>query len=131
MAGVAVTEIKGYQGLRAFNAFHTLMLGLKMLPAYLDQTYDDFFASFQDKTDEQKEKRIREAILFVRLEEDEIEALVSFAKDANGVTYSKANMKNLNPGQLHEIIAAVCMEMSRIRIDLLTDSEKKKSPNGQ
>ena len=126
-----ILELKGYQSLRAFNAFHTLMLGLKMLPAYLGETYEVFFTSFQDKTDIEKEKLVRQAVLFVRLEEDEVEALVGFASDANGVPYSKANAKNLNPAQLHEIIVAVCMEIGRIKIDLLTEAEKKKFPLGQ
>lgn len=131
MTKPAVAEIKGYQGMRAFNAFHVLMLGLKMLPAYLEETYDVFFTSFLDKTEEQKEKLVREAVLFVKLDEDELEALTGFACDANGIPYSKVNMKNLNPGQLHEIVVAVCMEIGRIKIDLLTEGEKKNSPLGQ
>lgn len=128
--GVKILELKGYKSLKALNAFNALLLGLKMLPAYVLVPYEEFFAAFQDKTEAQKEKAIREAALFVQLQEDEVEALIGFATDKNGVPYGKSNLKNLGPKDLHEIIVAVCMEIGRIRIDILSEDEKKNSPLG-
>lgn len=120
-----VLPLKGYKSLRALNAFHALLLGLKMLPAHIGESYESFHASFKEKDDAQKETMIREAAVFVKLEEDEIEALISFCCDKNGVPYGPMNLKNLTAGELHEIIVAVCMEIGRIRIDLVTEAEKK------
>lgn len=120
-----VLPLVGYKSLRALNAFHALLLGLKMLPAYLAEGYESFYASFAEKSDEEKEKLIREAAVFVQLTQEEVEALVSFCSDKNGVPYSAVNVKNLNAGELHEIIVAVCMEIGRIKIDLVSESEKK------
>lgn len=126
-----ILPLVGYKSLRALNAFHALLLGLKMLPAYQAEGYESFYASFGEKTDAEKEKLLREAAVFVQLQQDEVEALITFATDKNGVPYSAVNLKNLNAGELHEIIVAVCMEIGRIKIDLVSEEEKKKSLTSQ
>lgn len=120
-----VLPLTGYKSLRALNAFHALLLGLKMLPAYITQSYESFYASFKDRSEEDKEKLIREAVVFVQLQQDEVEALVTFVKDKNGVAYSAVNLKNLSVDELHEVIVSVCMEIGKIRIDLVSEQEKK------
>ncbi len=120
-----VLPLKGYKSLRALNAFHALLLGLKMLPAYITIAYETFYASFAEKTDAEKEKLLREAVVFVQLAQDEVEALLSFATDPNGVPYSAVNLKDLSIDALHETITAVCMEIGRIKIDLVSEEEKK------
>ncbi len=119
--------LQGYKSLRALNAFHTLLLGLKMLPAYMAEDYQSFFAAFKEKGEEEKERNLREAASFVQLSPEEVGALVSFATDANGIPYSEVNQGNLGPVELFEIIVAVCMEIGRIKIDLVSEDEKKKS----
>lgn len=121
-----VLPLKGYKSLRALNAFHTLLLGLKMLPAYMHQDYVTFFGSFKDKTEGEKETLLREATAFVQLSEDEVSALIAFATDKNGVPYSDVNKGNLTPDEIFEIIIAVCMEIGRIKIELVSEDEKKK-----
>jgi len=121
-----ILPLVGVKSLRALNAFSALLLGLKMLPAYIGETYEALYGSFKNKTEAEKESLIREAIVFVELAEDEIKSLVSFATDKHGVPYSDENIKNLTAGQLHEIIVAVCMEIGRIKIDLVGEHEKKK-----
>ena len=121
-----VLPLVGYKSLKAFNAFHALLLGLKMLPAYVLEPYETFYTRFVEKSEEEKEKLLKEAALFVTPEEDELEALVAFCTDKNGVPLSKANLKNLKPDEIHEVIVAVCMEIGKIKIDLLTEDEKKK-----
>lgn len=118
-------ELRGFKSLRALNAFHTLMLGLKMLPSYMGETYEEFYARVADMPSEDQEKMIREAALFVELQKEEVEALVCFCLDPNGVPYSPENLKNLGPKDLHEIIVAVCVEISKIKIDLVGERQKK------
>ena len=120
-----VLELKGYKSLRALNVFHTLMLGLKMLPAYMGYTYEDFYDRISKMDAASQEKLIREAALFVEIQKEELEALITFCADANGVPYSAENMKSLGPKDLHEMIVAVCMQIAKIKIDLVSDSEKK------
>lgn len=126
-----ILELKGYKSLKALNGFHALLLGLKMLPAYINIPYEAFYESFNEKTDEEKEKFLREALAFVQLEPDEVESIVCFACDPNGVPYSSINVKNLTVDQLYEIIVAVCMEIGKIKISLVSEAEKKKFQTSQ
>jgi hypothetical protein len=120
-----VLELKGFKSLKALNAFHALLLGVKMLPSYVHEGYEEFLERVQSLPSEDQERIIREAALFVELQRDEVEALVCFCTDNNGVPYGPANLNNLGPKELIEIIVAVCMEISKIKIDLLTPAEKK------
>jgi hypothetical protein len=120
-----VMELKGYKSLRALNAFHTLMLGMKMLPMYATESYEAFFARFSDLPENEQSTMIREAALFVELSKEEIEALASFCKDKNGVPYEASNIKNLGPAEMIEVIVSVCMEIGKIKIDLISKDEKK------
>lgn len=120
-----VLELRGFKSLRALYAFNTLMLGLKMLPAYMGESYEDFLARVQLMSPEDQEKLIREAAVFVPLQPEEVEALVLFCADPNGVPYTAENLKNLGPKDLHEVIVAVCKEIAKIKIDLVGESEKK------
>jgi hypothetical protein len=124
-------QLKGYKSLRALNGFHALLLGIKMLPAYIGDSYESFYESFKDKTDAEKETLLREAVVFVQLGQDEVEAIISFACDPNGVPYSAVHLKSLSMEELHRIIVLVCMEIGRIKIDLISDEEKKNSQNFQ
>lgn len=120
-----ILPLKGYKSLRALNGFHALLLGLKMLPDYIQIDYETFYESFNDKSEVEKLKLLREAVVFVQLGQDEVEALISFATDKNGIPYQSANVKNLSVDDLHSIIVAVCMEIGRIKIELITQEEKK------
>lgn len=128
---IEVLPLIGPKALRAFNAFSSLLLGLKMLPAYAGETYEEFYEKFGEMDEGKKETFVREALAFVELQEDEIAAVISFAKDKNGVKYGPTNLRNLGVQELFEIIVAVCMEVGRIKIDLVSESEKKKSQSSQ
>lgn len=124
---MTILPLKGYKSLKALNAFHTLLLGLKMLPAYMAEDYESFYEGFRHRSDEEKEKLLKEAVLFVPLQPEEVEALIAFATDKNGVPYSDVNQKSMGPEVLVECIVAVCMEIGKIRIELISQDEKKKS----
>lgn len=120
-----VLELRGYKSLRVLNAYSSLMLGIKMLPEHMKEPFEEFYDRLERLDDVEKMKTIRKAILFVELQEEELQAILSFASDKNGVPYGPENLKNLNPSELTEIIAAVCFEMSKFKIDLVTEAEKK------
>ena len=120
-----ILPLTGPKALKAFYSFHKLLLGLKMLPAYMGEAYSEFYEAFNEKTEAEKEKLVREAAVFVPLEQDELMALVSFASDKNGVPYCPENIKNLEVNQLFEIIVAVSMEIGKIKVDLISEDEKK------
>lgn len=126
-ANITVSPLTGFRSLRVLNVFSSLLLGLKMLPESRNVTYVEFLASYKDKTDEEKETDLRHALQFVELDEEEVNALVHFASDPNGIPYSSANVKNLSADEIFEICIAVLMEFSKIKITLVSEDEKKKS----
>jgi len=126
-----VTELKGPKALKALNAYCALLWGLKMIPQYIQYDFEDFFAMIADFPDDQKRIVFKEAAMMVELQEDELKSLVSFVKDPNGVPYSAENINNLKPTDLLDIVVAVCMEISSWEIDLVSESEKKKSKSSQ
>lgn len=120
-----VRELRGHKSLRALNAFHALMLGLKMLPEYMAISYETFFERIERMPSKDQIKLIREAALFVELQKEEVAALMSFVEDPNGVPYNEENMGNLAPGQLVDGIVSVCAELAKMKIDLVSEDEKK------
>ncbi len=120
-----VLELKGYKSLRALNAFNALMLGLKMLPAYMGEGYETFLNSINLMPPDDQKKMIREAALFVELQKEEVEAIICFAADKNGVPFGPENLKSLKPNELIDIIVLVCFEIAQIKIDFISETEKK------
>jgi hypothetical protein len=121
-----VLELKGMPAFYATQAYHKLMLGLKMLPAYYAETYEHFFTRMDALPEKDQEVYVREAALLVKLDREEVLDLVQFVADSNGVPYGPENIKSLAPEQLHEIIVAVSMEIARShRVRLLSEDEKK------
>lgn len=120
-----VRELKDYGAWRAFGVYHKLMLGLKMLPAYMAESYEEFIERVSAMPPEDKEKMIREAAIFVDVEEEELHYLIRFVSDKNGVPYGPENIKSLSPDQIFEIIVAVCKECAKIKVDFVSESEKK------
>lgn len=124
---IKTKELRGIKAYRAMQVFNHLMLGLKMLPAYCTEHYEDFFDRVSKMPAASQEALIREAAVFVELQRDEIEALACFAADPNGVPYSAENLGSLDPKQIHEIVVAVCMKIAEIKIDLVSEDQKKNS----
>lgn len=121
-----VLPLVGLESLHAFTAFNALLLGMKMLPDYASIPYAKFYSDFATKAESDKETVLREALAFVTLSREEVSALVGFCTDTNGVPYSSVNVKGMDIAELFEIVIAVCMEIGRIKISLVTESEKKK-----
>lgn len=122
-----ILELRGLKSLRAFNVFHKLMLGIKMVPAYMGEDYASFYERVEKMDLDDRRKVFREAATFVDLEPDEVMALVCFCADANGVPYGPANVGNLDPAAIVELIVEVCLKISEIKVTLISETEKKNS----
>lgn len=119
-------ELKGLKSLRALNTFHRLMLGIKMLPSYMLEDYDAFYARVEKMPTVDQRRVLTEAARMVDLSPEEFEALACFATDDNGVPFDSNSLKNLKPDKLVEIIVEVGMLFMKINLDFTTPDEKKK-----
>lgn len=124
---IKVAELKGIKSLRVLNVFQTLMFGLKMLPQFASEEFEDFYLKIQSMSPEQQEQMIRTAVQFVPLDAEDLGALFGFCLDPNGVPLSAQNINNLKPDELLDIIVLVCKEVVKFKIYLVSDAEKKKS----
>lgn len=103
-----------------------------MLPAYMAKSYEEFLSWVDEMNEGGQESILREAAVFVKLERDELEDLLKFATDNNGVPYGPENIKNLKPADFHEIVVAVGMQVMKAhKIKLVTEKEKKNSKISQ
>ena len=124
-------ELKGYKSHRALQAYSALLLGMKMLPMYMGESFEDFYERVEAMPLADQEKVIREALFFVELQKDDVECLMSFATDDNDVPYSPGYVMKMGPAQIIDVLTAVCMEFAKIKVTLVTPSEKKKSGSSQ
>lgn len=127
MSKFKVAPLKGFKSFRAMQAFHTLMLGLNYLPKYIGRDYVEFYASIAAMSEPEQERMVREAALFVEIQKDEMDAILSFALDSNGIPFDDTNRGNLGPAEQHEALVAVCLEIGKIKVTLVSEAEKKKS----
>jgi len=123
---IKVLPLVGPKAYSALIAVQKLLIGLKMLPEYEKTPYAEFFESFREMDDSEKEVMIRLAAAFVELTVEELQAIVCFGCDKNGIAYTAANLKNLKPDEIFEIIVAVAIEISLIKITMVSAEEKKK-----
>lgn len=121
-----VRELRGIRAFFALQSYGKLMLGLKMLPMHLAEDYAQFYKRVEALPPEDQEKLVREAVFLVDLSHDEVLSIVRFVEDKNGVAFTEENLKKLPPDEIFEILVAVCLEISKIKPRLTTETEKKK-----
>jgi hypothetical protein len=125
IANLKVLPLVGLKSLRAFNVYHTLLLGYKMLPAKIGMTYEDFLTEFYEIDQKEKEKVLRQAIAFVPIEQEELDALTCFCCDTNDIPLTKINTKGMTPKELIDVVVAVCLELSKIKLYSINEDVKK------
>lgn len=115
----------GYKSYRALLAFHTLFLGLKMLPMYMGKTYEEFSQMISEMSQVDQLSMLKTAAKFVPLEKEELEALLGFCTDTNGIPYGPENIENLTPDEIVDIIVTVCGEIGKFKVNFISETEKK------
>lgn len=122
---IKLLPLKGPDTYWALQSYIKLLFGLKMLPMYMGKTLEEFFDSIEAMPVEDRKKIVRQAVLMVTLDGGEINSLLKFATDKNGVRFSHENTAGLEPGQFMEIIHAVTQAIAALEPNFLSASEKK------
>lgn len=125
MSSAKVLPLKGSETYWALQSYIKLLIGLKHLPMYMGKTLEEFFDMIEAMPVEDRKKIVREAVLVVTLEPDEVKALIRFAADANGVPYTRENTAKLDPGEFMEILHAVTQAIAELEPNFLSLTEKK------
>lgn len=128
-----VLELKGPKSLRPLNIFSSLCVSMTMVPRLLANhtSAQDMMNALQEMPPEDQAKVLREIAEIAPLDVDEVEALLGFCCDSNGVPYSKVNMKNLTAFQIIDCIVAVCMKVVEMKIHMVSEAEKKNLETSQ
>lgn len=109
-------EIKGFEGFKLQGIFYSMLslYALKNLQAQPNQFIDDY-----DK-EENQEKRKQIMLNMVKttdsLDKDDLAFLCSFAKDKNGIPYSKNTVPSLSVDEINEIIVNLFDEFLKISL---------------
>lgn len=122
---IKVLPLTNLKSVQAFCAYSNVLFGLHCSPSQMIKTDEEFFDWFDKLSDEEKEKQIRFGLSLAKLTNEEMLDLVYFATDENGIQYTEINMKGLNPKEIIEVMVAVCMAMSKIKISSVSEEQKK------
>jgi hypothetical protein len=120
-----VLPLTGIGGVRAFNVFHSVILGMSLIPVNIEKGYRLFLDELDQKDDTEKRKFFIDGLRFVPLEESDIEAVIRFVTDENGVPLSKSNTRLMSSSEIIEAMTDVFLEISRINVSIVTEGEKK------
>ena len=91
----------------------------------MGEDYDSFMDRVKEMPKEKQRELFKTAARHIELEKGEVEALLCFCTDPNGIPYKAENLGNLNPEKIVDIIVEVCLKIAEIKVDMVTDSEKK------
>jgi len=111
-------EFRGINGVRAFHSALALRRSLYYIPKDVHhETFLELSNWFDKLDDENKRKYLKLAIEDgAWLEEKEIEALLKFAKDENGVPICKENIENLKPFEIDDLTLEVACEILKAKV---------------
>lgn len=112
------TEFRGIAGVRAFHAAQTLLRSIYYLTMICPEK--DYFKAmewFDRLEDEEKRKTMSIAISDgALLTEEEIHALLIFAKDQNNIPFGKESVRNLEAFEINEILLDVVCEIFKKKL---------------
>ncbi len=112
------TEFRGIAGARAYHAALTFVRSIYYLPMICPER--DYFKAvdwFDMLSDEDKRKMLKVAIDDgAMLSEDEIHALLLFAKDQNNVPLGKESVKQLSAFEISEVLLDVACEIFKKKV---------------
>ena len=112
------TEFKGIAGAKAYHAALTFVRSIYYLPMICPER--DYFKAvswFDSLDDKQKRKMLKVAIDDgAMLSEEEIQALLFFARDKNDIPYGKESINDLEAFEISDILLDVSCEIFKKKV---------------
>lgn len=111
-------EFKGIAGLRAYHAALTFVRSIYYLPMICPER--DYFKAvdwFDTLSEDEKRKMLKVAIDDgAMLSEDEVYAILLFAKDENGIPLIKESIKNFEAFEISEALLDIACEIFKKKV---------------
>ena len=125
MNNIKLLPLVNLKSVQAFCAYNNVLFGLHCSPAHLGKTDEQFYDWFDGLNETEKEKQLRFGLSLAKLSTEEMLDLACFASDENGIAFTEINLKKLNPIDILEILLAVCVAMSKIKVSSISEEQKK------
>lgn len=112
------TQFKGLKGAKAYHSALSLVRSLWYIPKDVDhQTFEEMTGWFDQLNDDEKRKYLKLAVEDgAELTDQEIQSLLIFAKDQNGIPFGKENIENLTPFEIYETIIDVACNIFKLKV---------------
>lgn len=110
-------DLRGIKTPAAFQVLFTLLIGYFQVPV-LNQMIDfeKFVDIFNKAERAEKEKILRKAVSIVPLTEDELLNVLYFARDVNGVRFTRENIDNLKYDDILNLVVDVCLAFAETKV---------------
>lgn len=110
-------DLKGLKSPAGFQVLYTLLIGFYSVPAFGASTsFDEFVKDFEKMPREERKNILAKSVCITQLTENEYMNVLCFAKDANGIPYTKENVENLTYDEIMEIVVDVCLAYSDCKV---------------
>lgn len=117
MNNITKEDLRGLRSPAGFQVLYTLLIGFYSVPAFgASNSFDEFVKEFEKMPREKRRSILAKSVCITQLTESEYMNVLCFAKDANGVPYSKENVENLTYSEIMEIVIDVCLAYSDCKV---------------
>ncbi len=114
---ISKDDLKGLKSPAGFQVLYTLLIGFYSVPSFGAKTsFDEFVKNFEKMPREERKDILTKAVCVTPLNEGEYMNVLCFAKDANGIPYTKENVENLAYNEIMEIVVEVCLAYSDCKV---------------
>lgn len=110
-------DLRGLRSPAGFQVLFTLLIGFYSIPTFGEnKPFDVFVKEFEQMPREKRREILAKAVCITPLKEEEYLNTLCFAKDENGIPYSKENVENLPYSEIMEIVIDVCLAFSDCKV---------------
>ncbi len=114
---VTKDDLRGLKSPAGFQVLYTLLIGYYTVPTFDAKTdFNEFIKDFEAMPRERKKEVLKKAVCIVPLKEEEYLNVLYFAKDENGIHYTKENVDNLSYSEIMELVVEVCLAFAECKV---------------
>lgn len=110
-------DLRGLKSPAGFQVLYTLLIGYYTVPTFNAKVnFEEFIKDFEKAPREERKRILTKSVCITPLKEEEYMNVLCFAKDANGIPYTRENVENLSYDEIMEIVVEVCLAYSDCKV---------------